>query len=82
LPYLAHTTASLTLVEVGTGHLVTDRLLVLGLGDVLTGVLSAGAASAEGAGQLAEIRLRLLLQCVVYPEPHRWMDLEVLQGIG
>jgi len=19
---------------------------------------------------------------VVYPEPHRWMDLEVLQGIG
>ena len=65
----------------GPGDIVT-RFITEGAPELLAAVERTERRLAGERANLAEIWLRLLLQCVVYAEPHRWMDFEVLQGIG
>ena len=64
----------------GPGDIVT-RFITEGASELLAAVERTERRLAGEQANLAEIWLRLLLQCVVYAEPHRWMDFKVLQGI-
>ena len=65
----------------GPGDIVT-RFITEGASELLAAVERTECRLAGERANLSEIWLRLLLQCVVYAQPHRWMDFEVLQGIG